>query len=148
MTQNILQIGHHRHIIHEYPLCNEHPCYNWGIYHIHMISMVFGVGDTSAFTSQKVIWDRFGQLIPVYMNLVYSEIGLAATYSRAMEEMYEENVQWMELRIRITNVRNLKTTGNVAKRDTIHITIYFIISLLFHFIFISGNFECFKNNRR
>ena len=58
-----------------------------------MISMVFGVGDTSAFTSQKVIWDRFGQLIPVYMNLVYSEIGLAATYSRAMEEMNEENVQ-------------------------------------------------------
>ena len=82
------------------------------------------------------------------MNLVYSENGLATTYSRAMEEMYEDNVQYMELRIRIANVRKFKTTENVAKRDTIHITIYFIISLLFHFIFISEKFDCFKNNRR
>ena len=43
---------------------------------------------------------------------MYSEIGLAATYTRAMEEMYEDNVQYMELRTEITNVRKMSMVND------------------------------------
>ena len=63
-------------------------------------------GDPNEFTSQEDIWSRYSQMLNAYKDLVYSEIGLAATYTRAMEEMYEDNVQYMELRTEISNVRN------------------------------------------
>ena len=66
------------------------------------------------------------------MNLIYSEIGLAATYTRAMEEMYEDNVQYMELRTAIANVRALKTMKNVAKRNIITKNPAYILIMAWH----------------
>ena len=77
-------------------------------------------------------------MLNAYKDLVYSEIGLAATYTRAMEEMYEDNVQYMELRTEISNVRNRLKDQNISTQSLIYHSITFQVTFFLEQIYAWG----------
>jgi len=63
--------------------------------------------DKNVFASQGDIWDHFEGCFQALTGVFFSEIGFAEYVRHGLEEMYEDNVQYVELRSVYSNVTRL-----------------------------------------